>query len=68
MEALKAEMEARKRRTLELKERSGAAKRKFIRRGEIAAVEQKEIEEKREVISYIFTFVKTHSNKCMTGI
>jgi hypothetical protein len=49
MEALKAEMEARKARTNELKERSNAGKRKFIRRGELAAIEQQEVEEKREV-------------------
>lgn len=43
------EMEARRARTNELKERTGNGKRKFVRRGEIAAVEFRETEEKREV-------------------
>lgn len=54
MEALKLEMEARKARTNELKERTGSGKRKFVRRGELAAAEQREVEEKREVYIYIY--------------
>eukprot|EP00614_Pseudopedinella_elastica_P006372 CAMPEP_0172608454 /NCGR_PEP_ID=MMETSP1068-20121228/28531_1 /TAXON_ID=35684 /ORGANISM="Pseudopedinella elastica, Strain CCMP716" /LENGTH=430 /DNA_ID=CAMNT_0013411729 /DNA_START=337 /DNA_END=1629 /DNA_ORIENTATION=- len=41
-------MEAAKRRKEELKEKAGTGKRKFVRRGEIAALEMKEQEAKRE--------------------
>ena len=47
MEAIRAELEAAKARTAELKERAGAGKRKFVRRGEIQAVENRESEARR---------------------
>jgi len=48
MEALKAEIAARKQRANELKEQTNGGKRKFVRRGELAALQQREIEEKRQ--------------------
>jgi len=50
MDALRAEMEAQKARTAALKEAAGAGKRKFVRRGDIAAVEAYQAEERRQAV------------------
>ncbi len=54
MDALRAEIEARKRQNAELKERSGNGGRKFVRRGDLAAEEQKEAEARRQVSRFKF--------------
>lgn len=49
MDGLRAEIEARKKRTEELKAKSGASGGKFVRRGDIAAAEQRELQTRVEV-------------------
>ena len=47
MDALRAEMEAARERSQQLKDKAGGGKRKFMRRGELEQMERREAETKR---------------------